>query len=381
MKQLPMTPELAALINKAVGPDVDTSKLAVFETIALNTKPLPGKRGSLFEGAKAAPITLVDMVNYVNDGNHLPLMVDHSMAGAPTGRFFHAGLNYADDGLEMRSLFYLNTETQAQTISDLDAGVYDEVSVQFLSKEFNCSTCGWDFMDGTQANLSTRTCENGHTIGTDGVHADLINLDQFIELSLVARGAADKPKIVGHSESKLAPETALRLSAKGFEPDEFVVYASIGKADNMDTAKLISDYAAETSKVAVLTHEKTALTTQVGTLTADLSARDTTIADLQTQLAAAKAEKPEGFETITAEHAEAVAVLQEQVNGLLVATGQPKLEGEALPSKVAELKAKVTELTANLTAILPAPGGKSQGAGGDSKTVSPVLAAAFSVRK
>lgn len=380
MKQLPMTAELSALISSAVGSDVDTSKLAVFETISLNTKPLPGKRGSLFHGAKTAPVTLVQMVDSINNGGHLPLMVDHNMAGSPKGRVFHAGLNYAEDGLEMRSLFYLD-ETETDTIVKLNAGVLDEVSVQFLPSEFNCSDCGFNYIDGTQLQLSTQTCENGHKIGEDGVYADLIGLDQFIELSLVARGAADKPKIVGKSESKLTPEVALRLAAKGFEPNDFVVQASIGKADNMDTAKLISDFAAETSKVAVLGHEKTALTADLTAARGDVTARDATIVTLTAERDAALAAKPEGYAEIMAEHGEAVVLLQEQVNGLLVATNQPKLEGDAMPKKVAELKLKVTELTANLTTILPTPGGTSVGVGADTKVASPTLAAAFSIRK
>jgi hypothetical protein len=91
MKQLTMTAELSALIKKAVGEDVDPTNFAVFETIALNTKPLPGKRGALFEGAVVQPITLKEMVDSINSGNHLPLIADHELMGAPKGRFFHAG--------------------------------------------------------------------------------------------------------------------------------------------------------------------------------------------------------------------------------------------------------------------------------------------------
>lgn len=368
MKQLPMTPALSALITGAVGVDVDTSKLSVFETIALNTLPLPGKTGTLFEGAVVEPITLLQMVDSVNAGNHLPLIADHELMGAPKGRAFHAGLNYGEDGVEMRQLFYLD-ETEADLISKLDAGSLDEVSVSFLSTQFLCSACGFDYMgdESTQDNIWDRTCGNGHVIGTDGVHGRMVGLNQFIELSLVARGAADKPKIVGKSASKLAPETTLRLAAKGFEPNALVVQASRGKEFTMDTAKLVADFATASASVATLTLEKGQAETRATALEADLTTARTRVGELETELAAEKAKAPEGADenaAVLAERDEAVELMQGQLNTLLTATGKPKLEGDALPSKVADLKAQISTLTADLTAILPV-GGKSQSAAGN----------------
>ncbi len=386
MKQLPMTPALSALITGAVGEDVDTSKLSVFETIALNTLPLPGKQGSLFEGAVVEPITLLQMVDSVNSGNHLPLIADHEMMGAPKGRAFHAGLNYGDDGVEMRQLFYLD-ETEGALISKLDAGSLDEVSVSFLSTQFLCSACGFDYMEeGDSDNVFTRTCGNGHEIGTDGVHGRMVGLNQFIELSLVARGAADKPKIVGKSASKLAPETTLRLAAKGFEPHALVVQASRGKEMTMDTAKLVADFATATASVATLTLEKGQAETRASTLEADLATARTRVGELETELAAEKAKQPEGADEAAAvltERDEAVELMQGQLNNLLVATGKPKLEGDALPAKVADLKAQITAVTADLTAILPVDG-VSKGAAGDDKGEAKLgfnLADAFGLRK
>lgn len=382
MKQLPMNPALSALITNAVGPDVDTSKLAVFETIALNTLPLPGKVGSLFEGAVVEPITLLQMVDSVNAGNHLPLIADHELMGAPKGRAFHAGLDYTNDGVEMRQLFYLD-ETEADLIAKLNAGSLDEVSVAFLSTQFLCSACGFDYMEeGDVTNIQTRTCGNDHTIGTDGVYGRMVGLNQFIELSLVARGAADKPKIVGPSASKLAPETTLRLAAKGFEPHALVVQASRGKDMIMDTAKLVADFATATASVATLTLEKTQAEGRATTLSTDLDAARARVVELEAELAEAKTTNPAGFDEIKGEHTEAVATLQAQVNNLLTATGQPKLEGDALPTKVADLTAKVTELNSNLTALIPV-GGLSQSAK-DATSEAPSganLGAAFSLRK
>lgn len=390
MKQLPMTPALSAMIKKAVGEDVDTEGLAVFETIALNTRPLPGKRGSLFENATISPITLKEMVDSIEAGNHLPLIADHELMGAPKGRFFHAALDYeADTGLTMRGLFYLDA-TEANLIAKLNSGSLDEVSVAFLSREFNCSECGWDYFKfGGSENIWERTCANGHKIGQNGVHGEMVGLNQFVELSLVARGAAEKPKIVGKSQSKLAPANLQLLAANGFETDELVVQASIGKKkeDTMSdtaitglTAQLTTLSAEKGQLTAELGLAKTQLTERdasIATLTTQLSERDATIATLNTQVAELSA-RPEA--AVATEHTEAVAFLQEQLNHLRVAKGEAKLEGDALPGKVAELKAEIAKLTDNLTSILPV-GGRSNAAGSPEKAELALNTAAFTVRK
>lgn len=66
MKRLQLTPELIAKIKTAVGEDVDPSGFAVFESISLNTLPLPGKQGTLFENATTSTLTLKQMADYIN---------------------------------------------------------------------------------------------------------------------------------------------------------------------------------------------------------------------------------------------------------------------------------------------------------------------------
>jgi hypothetical protein len=368
MKQIPMTAELSKLIKDRVGDDVDTANLAVFETIALNTKPLPGKDGTIFEDAVVVPVTLAQMVDYIISGNHLPVVINHDLANLPTGRFFHAGL-YSDDNsleeLEMRALFYLDA-TEEKLIHKLNSASLDEVSVAFLASAFLCSECGWDyFSQGEPENIATRTCANGHTIGEDGVHAEMVGLSKFIELSLVARGAADKPKIVGKSQSKLAPESVYRLAAKGFEPDGLIVQASMSKEEDMDTTKLVTDLTEAKSALALSAAEVTRLTASTEALTTKLTASETRVGELETELAAAKDAKPEDYETDKAALTEARSLLQSQLNSLRVASGEAKLEDDKLPSEIAELKTQIEDLTGKLTALLPTDGvalaaGKSQ---------------------
>jgi hypothetical protein len=362
MKQLPMTPALAAMIKERVGEDVDPTNFAVFETIALNTKPLPGKKGSLFEKAVVMPATLQAMVEYINSGNHVPLIADHELLGAPKGRMFHAGLDYTD-GLEMRALFYLDP-TEDSLIAKLNAGSLDEVSVAFLSKSFQCSECGWDYFQfGSSENIYERTCANGHKIGQNDVHGEMIGLNQFIELSLVARGAADKPKIVGKSQARLAPDAIKQLAANGFETDELVVQASIGtKEDTMDLAAMTAQLTELSTAKGELTVKLTTAEGRATTAEAEVTRLNGEVTTKDAEIAQLK--EAAGDTTVATERDAAIAVLQSQVNALLTATGKPELKGEELPKTTAELKTKIDELTAGLTAILPT-GGVSQGAGGD----------------
>lgn len=385
MKQLPMTPELSAMIKKAVGDDVETDDLAVFETIALNTVPLPGKSGTIFENAVVEPITLMQMVDHVNAGNHLPLISDHDLSGAPHGRFFHAGLDWNDNsGMEMRALFYLDS-TEKELITKLNSGSLDEVSVSFLSSAFECSECGWDYFQfGSDLNINSRTCQNGHTIGQNGTHARMIGLNQFVELSLVGRGAANNPKIVGKSAAKLAPETTYRLAAHGFTPTALVLQASIGTKEeiNMDAAKLMADLTAEIRTTATLTAEKATLQTN---LSAAETARDAALADvarLTTELSEAKAAKPEGLEAAQADQTAALSYLGKQFDHLTQLSGKAKVEGDARPKTVAEFSAKIDELTGGLTSIIPV-GGKAEGAGKSTDTVADktIKVAAFSLSR
>lgn len=384
MKQLPMTPELTARIKAAVGDDVETEGLAVFECIALNTKPLPGKGGSIFESARIPVLTLQQMASSLESGGHIPLISDHQLMGEPKGRAFAGELHMAEDNssMELRVLFYLDA-TEDRLISKLNAGTLDEVSVSFLSTQFLCSECDWDYFsaEALSDNFYERTCANGHTIGQEGVHAKLVGLDKFIELSLVARGAADNPKIVGRSKSKLQPSSQqLRLAASGFEIDGLVCEATTGEdtvSPTPDFNKLTADLVDSRVAQGTLTASNTALTAQVTQLTGaldtaqtELTAAQAEVADLTTKLA--EAAKPAEN---AADYAEAVAFLSEVLTKVLTASGAD-VPAE-LPKTVAELKADILKNTSELTAILPVGG---VAATGTEEAKPRLVASAFSNR-
>ena len=66
MKQLDITQEITGWIQAVAGPDVALDGLVVFEAIALNTLPLPGKKGALYQDAVISPLTLRQMADYIN---------------------------------------------------------------------------------------------------------------------------------------------------------------------------------------------------------------------------------------------------------------------------------------------------------------------------
>lgn len=383
MKQIPMTPELEAKIKAIVGPDTDTSGLSVFETIAINTKPLPGKRGTIFEKAVVTPLTLQQMSDSINSGNSLPLIQDHMMMGTPVGRVFEAGVFNTNDGhQELRVLFYLDGTEQTLT-QKVNAGSLDEVSVSFLASQMLCSECTFDYFgaESTIENIYTLTCSNGHTIGQDGVHVRLVGLNQFTELSLVTRGAADNAKIVGKSESKLQPATRLRLAARGFEVDGLVCRASKGEDEvSFDPNKLMTDLVAAQAQVLNLTAAATAGATE---LAAANSARDEALGRLDalnTELASVKSEleAAKALPNNEADYQAALTFIGEVYKNILTASGA-EVPAE-LPKTVAELSAAITEKTNGLTAILPV-GGVTTSLQTENSQAKPIINSAFSNRR
>lgn len=352
-----MTAELSQLIQTRVGSDIDTSGLAVFEAISLNTRPLPGKNGTLHEGAVITSLTLQQMADHINNGGHLPLISDHQLMGEPKGRVFSAKVLYGSRGdLELRTLFYLDA-TEDRLVRKLNAGSLDEVSVSFMPTEFRCSTCGWDYFspEASFDNLLDRTCANGHEIGTNGTHAELNGLSDFIELSLVARGAADQAKIVGQSESRLAPATALRLVARGFDQNSLLVQATRGVSPvaEFDTSAFVTELTNAKVGVATLTLERDGARATVTTLTADVDRLTTELAAAETAREAAVTALAEAGANETEA---AVTFMRAQLQKLTVAKGEAEPALDTLPGTVAELEVAIRGLTADLTAILPIGG-------------------------
>lgn len=354
MKRLALTPELTQRIKNAVGEDVDPSGFAVFEAIAVNTHPLPGKDGTIFEKARLSSLTIRQMADSINGGNHLPLIANHDADDIPKGRVFYAEAHMDASGEdELRVLFYVDATEQA-TATKLDAGSLDEVSVSFLASQILCSDCDFDYRgeDASFSHLYERTCENGHQIGKDGVHARLVGVSVFTELSLVSRGAAKSAKIVGKSQSKLAAPLQ-QLAARGFEVDRLFLQASKGE-NNVDINALMTELTDSKADLKVASGTVATLTAANETLTTEKTELQSRVETLETELATAKAEsKVEELETVNADLAAAKELLTAMYTKLAVASGEQNV---VAPDSIADLQAGIEERQSKLTAILPVDG-------------------------
>lgn len=353
MKRLELTDDLINRIKSAVGQDVNTEGFAVFEAIAVNTHPLPGKDGTIFERAQISTLTIRQMADSINGGNHLPLISNHDGLDVPKGRVFEAQAMLNEAGAdELRVLFYVDS-TEALTATKLDAGSLDEVSVAFLASQILCSECNFDYRgsDATFANLYNRTCENDHEIGKDGVHARLVGVSVFTELSLVSRGAAKEAKIIGKSQSKLAAPLQ-QLAARGFEVDRLYLRASKGEEDvDASFVTMLSDAKSEL-KVAELT--LAAETEKVTTLTAAKAELEADKTRLEAELSEAKeASKATELEAATTELTEARTFFADIYVKLATAAGETDVKA---PESIADLKAGIETHQSKLSAMLPIGG-------------------------
>jgi hypothetical protein len=368
MKQVAKTQQVMDRLRAAFGPDVDVSRLAVYETAALNTQPLR-KSGGIFKGARITPATLTQIANSINSES-APMRLEHGDEGAPYGRVFYGEVV----GDEARALF---TVDDAEMVRKIDSGTLDQVSVGFMPAAINCSACGFNFIgsDATFENLYTLTCNDGHTMNENGAHAWVDGMASFQELSLVGKGAAQGARIVGPSESRLAAgnDNYRALAAKaGFsglaltcEPIETPTPKDTLNVDI--TMQLTAAVEAKTKAemtVISLTEKNTALTDQLAAVKAQLDAVDTTTAE---KLVASEAEV-----------ATAVVALTEEAKMILTALQKPV---DNLPTTVAELTALIAEHRAEFAAAIPVGGRAKPSAETGETTTAPARSAAFSTRR
>lgn len=335
IKELAPTASMLAALTKAFGGPVDTSKIAIFECIALTPQPI-SKAGTIFDRAVPQMGMLSDMVSQVQTGGFVKLHKMHDQGGGlftepgmPIGNVFEAGIV---DGA-LRSLFYIGRDTAEgqDLIAKLNNGTIDEVSVGAKSKHMRCSECGWDYLgaDATMMNIFDRTCANGHIIGENGVHLKLDGLDRWYELSLVSIGAARGAKIVGRTRASLGKEDFQRLAASGFDPEMTSVFMFTSQkketgimADNpnnsgaTDMAGTLNLIATLSAKEATATAQLAASAANIADLTAKLTAAEAKVAELTAQLtAASEAAK------VVDEHKLLLAFVAEQTKAALVASG------------------------------------------------------------
>lgn len=326
-KAIEATQEMLAQIERVTGTAVAATDIVIFEAAAMNTRPLT-KMGSIFHNARASEETLNEMANALNSGaESVPLHTLHAQGyELPIGKVFQGEVIRLPDGeAELRAMFYL-PRSEAQMIEKINIGIIDEVSVGVKSKALLCSKCGFDYFEGEAGyeHLFSQTCANGHTVGVDGTHVKLSGLDKWMELSLVSRGAASKPKILGRTKQVMAKETYDRIAADGLPPEAVVLFTASDESNKevpMDP-ELKAALEALTSGLADV---KAALTPATPPQTdpepnAELDA-------LRVELAAANARIAE-FEAAEAAEAEAAAAAEAEA-AAQAAAAQAAAEAEA----------------------------------------------------
>ena len=365
MKELTKTPFVLAMLQKTVGNDVDTDALHVFEVRATSTVALRGKAGTVFEKAKISPNTIAQLAKSVNE-DALPLMMDHDLRGTPFGKFFYAESIPMDNGeTELRGYIYVD-DSESKILAKLNAASIDEVSIQFKPEKLLCSECGFDYMAAGARDdympFIMLECDEGHKIGMNGVHTNLVGVQETVELSLVSRGAAKNSKIIAPSDAKLGQE-AQRLAAHGIELSNFYCTASasdLGEEEvNFEVFMTQLSAANEAKQEAMIA--KASAEAKVNTLEENIAGLNEQIATLKEELEGVRAELAAKEEPAATE--EQIAALSTFVGKQYVA--MKALDGETevtIPQDLSVAMKFVEENSARLSALVPV-GGLAAGAG------------------
>jgi hypothetical protein len=246
-KQVDITDDVLALIERVTSTSIDADNIVVFEAAAASTRPI-SKVGSIYDGARMTREMLQEMAEGLNSGQEsVPLHTLHQQGGEiPKGRVFSATLHDEIDGsATLRAMFYLPL-AEKELIQKINLSILDEVSVGTKSQQALCSKCGFDYFgaDSDFSNFWNRTCEHGHVIGEDGTHLKLDGLDKWMELSLVSRGASDNPKILSRAKQLVSKDEHDRMAASGTPLEALVLFTSMA-TETPEMPKTPKELAAE----------------------------------------------------------------------------------------------------------------------------------------
>lgn len=274
-KRIEVTPAIKEAIVASVGSEIDFDNIAVFETVAVTSRPI-NKPGSIFHDAVIPRATLEQAAAQLNTGTFVPLHTLH-MQGyeLPVGRLFKGTVGTSQDGFdELHALFYVDP-SEKELASKIENGTIEEVSVGLRPEKLVCSGCDFDYgLKSSEENLWTRTCDNGHVLGMGGYHLRLEGVKKFMETSLVSKGASDGAKILNQRKRLLASQFA-DLAASCNNPEHTTLFASPTLGEEIDMKEieeLQAGLAALTAKVgeqeAALVTAQTTITAQAEELTA-----------------------------------------------------------------------------------------------------------------
>ena len=277
-KRIEVTAAIKEAIIASVGSEIDFENIAVFETVAVTSRPI-NKPGSIFHDAVIPRATLEQAAAQLNTGTFVPLHTLH-MQGyeLPVGRLFKGTVGTSQDGFdELHALFYVDP-TEKELASKIENGTIEEVSVGLRPEKLVCSGCDFDYgLQSSEDNLWTRTCDNGHVLGMGGYHLKLEGVKKFMETSLVSKGASDGAKILNQRKRLLASQFA-DLAASCNNPEHTTLFASPTLGEEIDM-----------KEIEELQAGLAALTAKVGEQATQLAAAQETITAQTEELTALKA--------------------------------------------------------------------------------------------
>jgi hypothetical protein len=269
-KRIPITDELKTAIKKSVGGDVKFDNLAVYEAIAVTSRPIV-QRG-LYSGATVERDLMEAAADKINTGEFVPLHLVHDQpwGGLPVGRLFQAGVSKdpMDQADQLHTLFYLDegTEEGKTLASKVDNGVIEEVSIGMMAEKLLCSECNFDYLSDEDA-LWDRCCPEGHMLGKGNFHLKLSGLKKLMELSLVSKGASTGAKVLAERKRLLASQFEV-LAADGYNPERVALFASPTLGEEVDMKEIEELKAGLAALTAKVEEQAVALTTAQATITA-----------------------------------------------------------------------------------------------------------------
>lgn len=362
MKRLQLTPQIEQYLRRAVGADANLSELVVFEATALNTLPLR-KQHPLFKGAIVEPTALFEMAQALRAESR-PVHIQHDKEPLPIGRVFHGEVQNNGSETELRVLFWIEAG-ESEALRKVENGTVDQVSVSVLFKQALNSVSGFDYMgpEATFEHFLSGDDGEGNILGQNGVHAKLVGLDNFFEMSLVSQGGAQQARIHRRDQSHFGSSYE-QLAASGLDPNVFVLAATF-EEPKMDLSELVTKLTEREVEVARLTDAAAVSQTEIETLQARVTALEAELATANTNLEAAQAENVDDLKTNLAS---ATAGLKSVAQVLQAAAGKT----EDLPDAVADLNTLIEARKTDLAGMLVA-GGSSKRA--DQNSISSPIAA------
>jgi hypothetical protein len=341
MKRVPLTDLLRQRLQTA---GADPEKVVVFEATALNTLPVR-KRHPLYKDAVHTLDFMTQMRDALN-AESLPLQTMHNDQVLPLGRAFFGDVV----GSELRVLFWVDS-THADIINLIENGTIDQVSVATLPKAALCSTCGFDFFGPNASfdNIWSATDPEGHTMGENGHHLVISQLDRWFELSLVGQGGIKGARIQKSSEARLAADGSaasmltLLLSSADLTSEK----------TSMDLKELVQQLTDEKAKNIALTSERDTLITERD---AAVAARDEAVSALaakDTELITSKAEV-----TRLSAFSGAVDALKDIAKHVLTISGRVT---DSAPEKIEDIVTLVKGVKLSLPTSHTDPAHRSEG--------------------